>query len=67
MSFSSFLSAIGFALTGIVLFAVALVVVAKTLPGNLWQQATVEKSTQAAIVLAGIAVALGWIVAAAVH
>ena len=67
MSLSSFLNAIGFALTGIVLFAIAFTVVAKALPGNLWHQATVEKNTQASILLAGVALAIGWIVAAAVH
>jgi uncharacterized membrane protein YjfL (UPF0719 family) len=67
MSFSSLLNAIGFASAGILVFALALAIVARALPGNLWQQAMVEKNTQAAIVLAGVALALGWIVAAAVH
>jgi hypothetical protein len=61
------LNAALFALVGILIFAVGLVLVAKALPGDLWHQALVEKNLGAAIILAGIALALGWIVAAAVH
>jgi uncharacterized membrane protein YjfL (UPF0719 family) len=67
LSLSSFLSALGFAAIGIVVFAIALVAVGKALPGDLWRQALVEKNVHAAIILAGVALALGWIVAAAVH
>jgi uncharacterized membrane protein YjfL (UPF0719 family) len=67
VSLSSFLNALGFALVGIVVFAIALVAVGKALPGDLWRQALVEKNVHAAIILAGVALALGWIVAAAVH
>jgi putative membrane protein len=67
MAFASTLNALLFALMGIVLFAVSLVVVARLLPGDLWKQAIVEKNQQAALILLGVALALGWIVAAAVH
>jgi putative membrane protein len=64
---SSSVNALLFAVLGIVVFAVAFIVIAKALPGDLWRQALIEKNQQAAVILAGIALALGWIVAAAVH
>jgi cytochrome bd-type quinol oxidase subunit 1 len=63
----SLVNALLFAVIGVIVFAVSLVVVARTLPGNLWKQALVEKNLYAAIVLAGVAMALGWIIASAVH
>jgi len=64
---SSTINALLFACVGIIVFAVAFIIIAKALPGDLWRQALIEKNLQAAIILAGIALALGWIVAAAVH
>lgn len=67
MTIASILNALLFAAVGIVAFAVGLLVVARALPGNLWKQALVDQNLNAAIVLAGIALAIGWIVASAVH
>jgi uncharacterized membrane protein YjfL (UPF0719 family) len=67
MTIASILNALLFAVLGIVVFAVGLLIVARALPGNLWKQALVDHSLHAAIVLAGIALAIGWIVASAVH
>lgn len=67
MPLSSALNALLFACIGIIVFAVAFVIIAKALPGDLWRQALIEKNSQAAMILAGIALALGWIIAAAVH
>jgi putative membrane protein len=64
---SSTINALLFASIGIIVFAVAFIIIAKALPGDLWRQALIEKNLQAAIILAGIAIALGRIVAAAVH
>jgi putative membrane protein len=64
---ASTINALLFAGVGIIVFAVAFIIIAKALPGDLWRQALIEKNPQAAIILAGIALALGWIVAAAVH
>jgi uncharacterized membrane protein YjfL (UPF0719 family) len=64
---SSTINALLFASISIIVFAVAFIIIAKALPGDLWRQALIEKNLQAAIILAGIAIALGWIVAAAVH
>lgn len=67
MPLSSALNAVLFAVVGIALYAVALVLVARALPGNLWRKAVDEGNLYAAIVLAAVALALGWIVAGAVH
>jgi len=67
MSVGSLGSALAYAITGIVVYAVALLLVGRWLPGDLWLQAVREGKLGAAIVLAAVALALGWVVAAAVH
>jgi putative membrane protein len=67
LSLAAFANALVFLLIGVGVYGVALWIVANSLPGNLWRQAVEEKQLGAAIVLAGIALGLGWIVAAAVH
>jgi uncharacterized membrane protein YjfL (UPF0719 family) len=67
MPFGSLLSALGFVVLGILVFVSALLLLSRFLPGDLWSRAIEERNLGAAIVLAAIAVALGWIVAAAVH
>ncbi len=67
MTVSTFVNALAFAALGILVYGIGLVVLILALPGNLWKQAVDEKSIPAAIVLAGIAAGLGWVVAASVH
>lgn len=67
MTLSTILNDLVFILVGVVAFSLALVIVGRAMPGNLWKQALEERNLHAAILLAGIALALGWIVAAAVH
>ena len=67
MTIATILNALLFAALGIAVFAIALLLVARALPGNLWNQAIFGNNPNAAIVLAGVALAIGWIVAAAVH
>jgi uncharacterized membrane protein YjfL (UPF0719 family) len=67
VTLSSILNDLVFILVGVVAFSLALVIVGRAMPGNLWKQALEERNLHAAILLAGIALALGWIVAAAVH
>jgi putative membrane protein len=64
---SALANALAFVALGILVYGIGLVVLIRALPGNLWKQATEDKSIPASIVLAGIALGLGWIVAAAVH
>lgn len=67
MTLNSLGIALLFALLGTVLFGCAFVILGKYLPGRLWHQAIEEKSLPASIVLAAIAVALGWIIASTLH
>jgi putative membrane protein len=64
---ASLLNAVVFLAIGILAFGVALLYIGRAMPGNLWKQALEEKSLGAALILAGIALGLGWIIAAAVH
>jgi uncharacterized membrane protein YjfL (UPF0719 family) len=57
------LNAIAFAAVGIVLFALSF----RLLTGKFWRQAVEERNVSVAIILAAVALALGWIIAAAVH
>ena len=59
----SLLNAIAFAAAGVLLFAVSF----RLLTRKFWRQALEERNVSAAIVLAAVALALGWIIAAAVH
>lgn len=67
MTAASLINAIVFLAIGILAFGLALFYIGRAMPGNLWRQAIEEKSLGAAIILAGIALGLGWIIAAAVH
>jgi uncharacterized membrane protein YjfL (UPF0719 family) len=57
------LNAIAFAAVGIVLFALSF----RLLTRKFWRQAVEERNVSVAIILAAVALALGWIIAAAVH
>ena len=63
----SLFNALVFVGIGIFVFGCALMLLARVLPGDLWNEALKNRNVSAAVILAGIALALGWIVAAAVH
>jgi putative membrane protein len=67
MTLQSLGNAILFAAIGILLYGWALVILGRLLPGNLWKQALTDHNMAAAVILAAVALSLGWIVAAAVH
>jgi hypothetical protein len=67
LTIQSLLNAVVFAAAGILLFGWALRLLARFLPGNLWKQALVDHNMPAAVVLAAVALACGWIIASAVH
>ena len=67
MTAASLLNALVFLAIGILAFGLALFYMGRAMPGNLWRQAIEEKNLGAAIILAGMALGLGWIIAAAVH
>jgi uncharacterized membrane protein YjfL (UPF0719 family) len=66
MSFAALPTAILFAITGILVFAAGLFTLLRVLPGQLWSQ-VLKGNMAAALVVAALALAIGWIVAAAVH
>jgi uncharacterized membrane protein YjfL (UPF0719 family) len=67
MSLVSLGNALAFVVVGIVVFVCALRAVTRALPGDLWNEALRKQNIGASVVLAAVALALGWIVAAAVH
>ncbi len=66
MSLTALPSAVFFAAAGIIVFAVALFALLRMLPGQLWNRA-LEGDMAAALIVAALILALGWIVAASVH
>lgn len=56
-----------FGLIGIVMFIIAFVVIDLLTPGKLWDEIGKKQNTSAAILMGSVAIALGVIVAAAIH
>lgn len=67
MSFAALPNAVLFALVGLGIFTVALMTLWRVLPGRLWTRAVEDGNLAAAVIVAAIVLAMGWIVAAAVH
>lgn len=64
---SNLVAAVLFAVLGIVIFVLAFVVIDRLTPGELWHDLLRERNTALAIVMAGIAIGLSIIIAAAIH
>lgn len=60
-------SSAAFAAIGIVMFIVAFFILDVLTPGKLWDEISEKKNTAAAILMGSVAIALGIIVAAAIH
>lgn len=60
-------AAAAFALLGAVLFVVAFVVFDLLTPGKLWEEISVKHNQAAATLMGCVAIALGIIIAAAIH
>ena len=61
------LNALIFAVLGIVIYAVALAVMVKFPPFDLWKEIVTERNVAAGIVAGAVALGLAWIVAATMH
>ena len=61
------ISSAAYALIGVVKFLLAFIVIDVLTPGKLWDEIGVKKNTAAAILMGSVAIALGIIVAAAIH
>jgi len=64
---SNIVSSAAFAFLGVVLFAVAFVILDLLTPGKLWDELSTKQNNAVAIVIGSVAIALGIIVAAAIH
>lgn len=62
-----FIGSIVYALIGVLVFLVCFLIVDKLTPYHLWHQIVDEKNVALAIVVGAIAIAIGLIVAAAIH
>ncbi|MDQ6679601.1 MAG: DUF350 domain-containing protein [Pseudomonadota bacterium] len=62
-----FIGSIVYALVGVLVFLVCFLIVDKLTPYQLWNQIVEEKNVALAIVVGAIAIAIGLIVAAAIH
>lgn len=61
------LGSILYALVGVAVFWVSFVVIDKLTPYNLWKEIVEEKNVALALVVGALAIAIGIIVAAAIH
>ena len=62
-----FFGSLLFALLGVAIFWICFVIVDKITPYNLWEEIVDKKNVALAIVVGATAIAIGMIVAAAVH
>lgn len=64
---SNIINSAAFAFLGVILFAVAFLIFDLLTPGKLWDELSGKQNTAVAIVIGSVAIALGIIVAAAIH
>jgi putative membrane protein len=64
---SNFVAALVFALLGIVLFVIGFMIFDKLTPGSLWKELLEDENVALGNLMAGIAIALAIIIAAAIH
>ena len=63
----AFINAIVYAILGIVIFALSFITIDKCTPHDLWKEIIEEKNIALAIIVGFMALAMGIIIAAAVH
>jgi uncharacterized membrane protein YjfL (UPF0719 family) len=61
------LNALVFATLGVLVFVIALAIVAKLAPFRVWKEIVEERNVAAAILAGAVALGLCWIIAAAMH
>jgi putative membrane protein len=64
---SNFVAALVYALLGIVLFVVGFMIFDRLTPGSLWKELLEDQNTALGNLMAGVAIALAIIIAAAIH
>ena len=63
----NFIAAVVFALLGVVLFVVGFLIFDKITPGSLWKELLEDQNTALGVLMAGVAIAIAIIIAAAIH
>jgi uncharacterized membrane protein YjfL (UPF0719 family) len=61
------LNALVFAVLGVLVFVIAMAIVAKLAPFHVWKEIVQERNVAAAILAGAVALGLCWIIAAAMH
>ena len=61
------LNALVFAVLGVLVFVIALAIVAKLAPFHVWKEIVQERNLAAAILAGAVALGLCWIIASAMH
>ena len=67
MSEFPILNALAFAVLGVLVFVIALAIVAKLAPFHVWKEIVQERNLAAAILAGAVALGLCWIIASAMH
>ena len=63
----NFIAAIAYALLGVALFGIAFVTFDRLIPGIIWKELLEDQNTALAVLMAGMAIAMAIIIAAAIH
>jgi uncharacterized membrane protein YjfL (UPF0719 family) len=61
------LNALVFAVLGVLVFVIAMAIVAKLAPFHVWKEIVQERNVAAAILAGAVALGLCWIIASAMH
>jgi uncharacterized membrane protein YjfL (UPF0719 family) len=64
---AAFFGSLLYALIGVLVFWISFIIVDKVTPYNLWDEIILKKNVALAIVVGAMAIAIGLIVAAAIH
>jgi uncharacterized membrane protein YjfL (UPF0719 family) len=64
---ANFVAAVVFALLGVILFVLGFIIFDRLTPGNLWKELLEDQNTALGNLMAGVAIAIAIIIAAAIH
>ena len=64
---SNLIAGVVFALLGVVLFIVGFMIFDRLTPGSLWKELIEDQNTAIGVLMAGVAIALAIVIAAAIH
>lgn len=67
MNWGPMVAALAYSMIGLLVFAIAFIVVDRLTPYHLWKEIIEEKNTALAIIVGAVAIGIAIIVAAAIH